>query len=354
MIKLRPWKGSVNEFEVDIIVHGPTGRSVRKRVKAPVTGKSNAERWARALEQELLAYILAPEPAPEKPPAPRFEAFAGTFLDMCRVNRLGANTMINYDGHLRLYLLPVLAQRHLDAVTPADIMAIKASLSTRGQNTMIEALKTLRRLFRVAIEQRLLEREPVRLDIPARTHKLPIAYDDAEQKALLAAAEVLGPKYTAMVLLGLDGGLRCGEMLGLQWSDLNLARSSMTIRHNIVRGKLDVPKGRTEDVVGLTRRLVEALMAIRHNRGPFVLSTGSGEHYKAHRLRCWMRQLVRQGNLPWHGTHVLRRTCGTRIADGGEGVAAVATHLRHKDLQTANRYIDRRRASSRALNALER
>ncbi len=40
-------------------------------------------------------------------------------------------------------------------------------------------------------------------------------------------------------------------------------------------------------------------------------------------------------------------------ADGGGGVAAVATHLRHKNLQTANRYIDRRGAGSRALNALE-
>ena len=34
-------------------------------------------------------------------------------------------------------------------------------------------------------------------------------------------------------------------------------------------------------------------------------------------------------------------------------VAAVAVHLRHKDLQTASRYIDRHGASSRAINALE-
>ena len=43
MIKLRPWKDTKNEFEADIIVNGPNGRTLRKRVKAPVTGKSNAE-----------------------------------------------------------------------------------------------------------------------------------------------------------------------------------------------------------------------------------------------------------------------------------------------------------------------
>ena len=353
MIKLRPWKETKNEFEVDIIVNGPNGRTLRKRVKAPVTGKSNAERWARSVEQELLAQLLAPEPEPEKPPAPTFEAFAVIFLDLCKANRLGVNTLMNYEVQLRLYLLPVLGKRRLDAVKPADLTAIKTSLSTKARSTMTEVLKTLRRLFIVAIEQGFIEREPVKLDIPARIHKSPIAYDDADQQALLAAAQALGPEYVAMVLLGIDGGLRRGEMLGLQWSDLNLARASMTIRHNLVRGTIDVPKGRTEEEVGMTRRLIEALGAIRHQRGPFVFATDSGAHYKDHTITRWMEQLVEKGDLTWHGTHVLRKTCGTRIADGGGGVAAVASHLRHKNLQTASRYIDRRGAGSRALNALE-
>ena len=37
--------------------------------------------------------------------------------------------------------------------------------------------------------------------------------------------------------------------------------------------------------------------------------------------------LVEEGKLPWHGTHVLRKTCGTRIADGGGGVSAVASRV---------------------------
>jgi hypothetical protein len=71
MIKLRPWKGSKHEYEVDVIVNGTQGRTLRKRVKAPVTGKSNAERWAKALENELLAKLLAPEPRPEPRPESR-------------------------------------------------------------------------------------------------------------------------------------------------------------------------------------------------------------------------------------------------------------------------------------------
>ncbi len=353
MIKLRPWKGTKNEFEVDITVNGPSGRALRKRLKAPVTGRSAAERWARSIEQEMLAQLLTPEPAPEKPPAPTFKEFAVMFLELCKGNRLAENTLMNYEVHLRLYLLPVLARRRLDEVKPTDLTAIKASLASKARGTMTEVLKTLRRVFSVAIEQKIITEEPVQLDIPARIHKLPIAYSDEDVQALLAAARVLGPDYVAMVLLGIDGGLRRGEILGLQWSDLSLARASMTVRHNIVRGKLGVPKGRTEEEVGLTRRLAEALAAIKHQRGRFVFSTDVGGHYKEHDIKRWMHRLVTEARLAWHGTHVLRKTCGTRIADGGGGVAAVASHLRHKSLQTASRYIDRRGAGSRAIRALE-
>jgi len=352
MIKLRPWKETKNEFEVDIIVNGPSGRTLRKRVKAPVTGRSNAERWAKSVEQDLLTQLLAPEPEPEKPPAPTFEEFAVIFLDLCKANRLGVNTLMNYEIHLRLYLLPVLGKRRLDAMVPADITAIKTSLATKARNTMCEVLKTLRRVLNAAIDEKVLEHVPVKFDIPSRVHKAPVAYDDADQAALLAAAEAFGPEYVSMVLLGIDGGLRRGEILGLKWSDLNVKRATITIRHNVVRGKLDVPKGRTEDDIGMTKRLAAALTAVEQ-RGPFVFSTDTGEHYKEHNIKRWMEQLVEASKIPWRATHVLRKTCGTRIADGGGGVAAVATHLRHKDLNTASRYIDRHGASSRAINALE-
>ncbi|MBL9100690.1 MAG: tyrosine-type recombinase/integrase family protein [Myxococcales bacterium] len=353
MIKLRPWKGSKNEFEVDVIVNGPQGRALRKRVKAPVTGKSSAERWARALEQELLSQLLAPEPAPEKPPAPTFEEFAAIFLDLCRANRLGVNTLMNYEIHLRHYLVPVLGKRRLDQIPPADITRIKSSLSAKSHNTACEVLKTLRRVFNVAIAQKHITGEPVDLEIPRRLRKAVVAYDAVQQAALLTAARELGPFFELVVLLGIDGGLRRDEIVGLHWSDINFGQGFLVVRHNIVRGKLDAPKGRTEDEVALTGRLTAALKAYRHDAGPYVLTNRHGGHFSEQDPTAWMERITRLAGLPWHGTHVLRKTCGTRIADGGGGVAAVAAHLRHKDLQTASRYIDRRGASSRAVNALE-
>jgi integrase len=102
--------------------------------------------------------------------------------------------------------------------------------------------------------------------------------------------------------------------------------------------------------VGITRRLAETLAALPRT-GPFVFDN-KGSHYKDHN-KTWLMTIVRYAGLPWQGTHILRKTCGTRIADNGGGVSAVASHLRHKNLQTASRYIDRRGGTSGALKALE-
>lgn len=350
MIRIRPWKGSSSAFEVDVIVHSPRGETVRKRVKAPVSGRSNVERWARALEQEVLLQLLDPARMPKKVP-PRFGEFAQTFLALCEGDGLGISTRITYEAQLRRYLLPVLAYQRLDKITPSDIAAIKAALVPRSHNTTCEVLKTLRCVLNRAIEQGLIQEIPVAFTIPPRRHRRPVAYNKAQQAALVNAAQELGPEYLALVLLGLDGGLRRGEILGLQWADLDLERAALTVRHNIVRGQLDIPKGRTEDEIGLTRRLTAALEALPRS-GPFVFDN-SGSHFREHNVKPWFLQILRRAGLPWQGTHILRRTCGTRIADGGGGVAAVATHLRHKSLTTASRYIDRRGATSHAIRTLE-
>lgn len=100
----------------------------------------------------------------------------------------------------------------------------------------------------------------------------------------------------------IDGGLRRGEILGLQWSDLDLKRGIIAVRHNIVRGKVDVPKGRTEEDVGLTSRLSEALQAFPRT-GVFVLDN-EGSHDKEHNMKSWMTTLVKRAGLPRRGTHI--------------------------------------------------
>lgn len=385
MITLRPWKGSKNTYEADITLTAPDGRQVRRRVKVPVTGKSAAERWARGREQVLLAELMGlsavgpreraaevaervglagrraravaePVAVAEPPAVPTVGEFAVTFVECCKADRLAVNTLTGYDVHLRVYILPVLGKRRLDAISQRDLLALKARLVELAVSTAAEVLKTLKCLLNRAIKLGVLERAPLEIEVPRRVKRSPVAFTEAETAALVAAATEAGPEALAMVLLGLDGGLRRGEILALRWDDVDLGRRTMTIRRTLVRGEVsDTTKGRSEETVGLTRRLTDALTAAQHTRGPFVLASTLGGHRTEGWLRDQLVRLVKKAGVRWLGTHALRRTCGTRIADNGGGINAVAAQLRHRGLQMAARYVDRHAgAGEAALRALER
>jgi integrase len=66
-------------------------------------------------------------------------------------------------------------------------------------------------------------------------------------------------KHIFAILLGGDAGLRCGEMIALEWDDVDLGKRQLCIRRSDWNDQEDVPKGGRLRRVPLTLRLAEAL-----------------------------------------------------------------------------------------------
>jgi integrase len=86
-----------------------------------------------------------------------------------------------------------------------------------------------------------------------------------------ALADVIRPRYRALVLVGAYGGLRIGELAGLRRGRVDLLRGTVQVAEMVVevRGVLHVgpPKTRaSRRTVGLSRFVVEELAA--HLTGP--------------------------------------------------------------------------------------
>lgn len=106
----------------------------------------------------------------------------------------------------------------------------------------------------------LLDRPKVPKGLPH-----PISEEDLEL-ALLNA----GPKLAAMIMLTTDAGLRCMEIAGLHWSDVQQRDSGWVL---FVRGK-----GRKERVVPVGEEVIRALRAYRWGRrGPIFLGRDGGK-----------------------------------------------------------------------------
>lgn len=77
-------------------------------------------------------------------------------------------------------------------------------------------------------------------------------------------------------MLGGEAGLRCGEMMALEWRDGDLAKRQICVQHSEWKGHVTAPKGGRLRYVPLTVRLATALREHRHLRSARVLCRNNG------------------------------------------------------------------------------
>jgi hypothetical protein len=65
---------------------------------------------------------------------------------------------------------------------------------------------------------------------------------------------------------GWEAGWRCGEMLALEWCDVDLVNRQLCVRRSDWNGQVGTPKGGRRRYVPLTRRLTAAIAEYRHLR----------------------------------------------------------------------------------------
>jgi len=104
------------------------------------------------------------------------------------------------------------------------------------------SLTVLNRLLRAAVEWDVIER------LPCTIRLLPIPkgsagfYDFDDYECLVEAARQ-EPQAYLIVLLGGEAGLRCGEMIALEWQDVDLPKRQLCVQRSDWKGHVTAPKG---------------------------------------------------------------------------------------------------------------
>ena len=142
--------------------------------------------------------------------------------------------------------------------------------------TANNALTVLAKMLRVAVEWKVIDRMPATVRLLKVTHTEMEFYEEHDLERLVEAAQKTDPLAHLAVLLGADAGLRMGEMIALEWTDIDFRRSLLHVNRSEWHGHIGTPKGGRARGVNMTSRLAAVLKSHRHLKGPRVLYSDDG------------------------------------------------------------------------------
>ena len=233
--------------------------------------------------------------------------------------------------------MPRFGKKKLDAVSDVDVQKLKSALEKRNGKTVNNILTVLNTMLKCAVKWRVIDRMPATVELVKVDHVTEAKfYEPADYERLVEAAQKIDPRIHLFVLLGGDAGLRCGEIIALEQSDVNLQRKTMTIRRSEWEGNVSSPKSRRSRKVRLTARLQQALLVNRHLRGERVLwrydVAADGRKLRVTQvlLAKWMSRAQRLAGLKVKGgIHILRHTFCSRLAMAGATPVSISQMAGH-------------------------
>jgi len=158
------------------------------------------------------------------------------WLNSSARHRVRASTLDSYAQKVRLYVRPILGHILLQKLTPAQVQALYNELLAGNQTRAAISPRTVRyvhailhRAIKEALGLGLVSRNVTESVSPPKAVRPPIkTWDVADIQRFLAIAEPDG--YSPLWLIALHTGMRRGELLGLRWRDVDLAKGVLRVQ----------------------------------------------------------------------------------------------------------------------------
>ena len=261
-----------------------------------------------------------------------------------------SNTVTCYETMIENHIVPYLGELVLSEVTPMAVQMMVTKLMSRGNEktgkglsaSTVNLLITLvQSSLEVAYSMGLVtEFSADKIKRPKIKEKPMTCFTLDEQKKIEAYIRSLQKPRLVGILLCLYTGLRIGELMALEWNDIDFEKREMHINKSCTDGKnangkfcrlVDTPKTETSiRTIPLPKQLIPILKdAKRKNGSRYVV----GDRDTVIAIRSYQRTfelLLKHLNIQHRGFHSLRHTFATRALECGMDVKTLSEILGHK------------------------
>lgn len=263
-------------------------------------------------------------------------------VEASRLNRR-RSTIARDDSYLRSFVLPAFGELRLVEVQPVAIQQWVAELNAAGYApaTIRKAYEILGRTFTAAVESRLIARSPcqgVKLPKIEQTEKRFLSPTEIEH-----LANVIHPRFRALVLTAAYSGARFGELAGLGRQHYEPLKRTIRIERNLteVRGHLAFGETKTRAArrtVSIPAWLVDVLAEhIATFPGDddliFAAPVGGPLRRASFRTRHWKPAVQSSVGEPCR-FHDMRHTHVALLIEQGAHPSVIASRLGHTSVRT--------------------
>ncbi len=316
-----------------------------------------AEKVKREIEARLVLGDLSVLSEPGA--AETFKEYAERWLQSYAKVRCKPSTFESYEQVLRVHLLPKFGSTALKDVTRNAVKSYLSEIAASGKyayGTLKNILATLRAVLSQAVDDDVISSNPaVRLGkffLPGARRRKPDFLTQTEAATLLDAAMAQRPQRYPFFLAALRTGMRMGELLALEWGDIQFGENEddanrfILVRRNFVRGQFVSPKSRKQRRVDLTKELRRVLLNLRDEKlltaykegqegvSGLVFPSDAGgpidgvNLYHRDFLPC-----LRAAHLRHVTFHALRHTYASLLIQHGASLAYVKEQMGHSSIQ---------------------
>ena len=277
-------------------------------------------------------------------------------------NRIKESTAANYRMKLDKHILPAFEDKNVAMISAKDIYAfieskLKSGLSARYVTDIIVLLKSI---YRYACREYAVRNVLDGIVLPKKKHTEVKVLNNEQQKALTAYLNSNRSTTTLGVALSLYTGVRIGELCALQWQDIDLVNSTLTVRKTIQRIQIFGGKHKTELIITEPKSanslrtipipdcIMPMLKQFADKSGAYVIS-GTCKPVEPRTMQNRFKRILDNANLPSINYHSLRHAFATGALELGFDIKTLSEILGHSSVEvTLNRYIhssmDRKRA----------
>ncbi len=341
-VKIRQWKGPWWIF----INHQGTRKA--KRVGNGEPGKKAAKLAAQQIQARL---ALGQAAFSSNKTGVTIDDYADTFLERIEHTRKHT-TYADYQKMLNKDIVPALKGLDLQDITREKVKALAMGCLQKGQSpkTVQNIMRCLSSLFSHAVEDELIVANPALkpgkfLPKVGRRYKI-TPLTRAEVVQLLETAKAKLPRYYPLFLCAVRTGLRIGELLALQWPDIDWQGQFIEVRRNYTHWRITTPKSGESRRVDMSRELMQTLKDLHTERQieaaargwnvtpAWVFCSEVGGLLHPHNIRDRVFYgLLSKAGLRKVRFHDLRHTFASLLLQNGESPVYVKEQMGHSSIQ---------------------